>query len=258
MHTHSARLSRRGVALWMLCGFASQAMAWAADSADLPFSGDMRSASPAANTTDQLFDFDIPAQALDTALQRYGSLSRQPALYRAEIVNGQTATAVRGRYTPEAALRLLLEGTGLTAEKFDTGAGSAFILKMADNPAATAGARSPGLGSLNGYPGRVQARVWQALCSDPRTVPGGYRSLLRFQVDAAGQVQRARLIGSSGNARRDAALLAALQGVRMDGAPPPDMPQPVTMLLLPHDAGFGLRCEPESTPKTSAGRPDHG
>jgi TonB family protein len=236
----------------MLCGFASSALAGAADGADLPSSNDAQLASPSADTADQLIDFDIPAQPLDTALQRYGSLSRQPALYRAEIVNGQMAAAVRGRYTPEAALRLLLDGTGLTAEKFATGAGSAFILKVAGVPAVPP--HTTGLGSLAGYPGQLQTRVWQALCGDPRTVPGGYRSLLRFQVDAAGQVQRARLIGSTGNSRRDAAVLEALHRVHMDGAPPPDMPQPVTMLLLPHDAGFGLRCDHETT----AGRPDHG
>lgn len=252
MRTYSARLSRHGVALWMLCGFASSALAGAADDADLAFSSAAQLASPSANTTDQLFDFDIPAQPLDTALQRYGSLSRQPALYRAEIVNGQTAAAVSGRYTREAALRLLLDGTGLTAEKFTTGVGSAFILKVAGGQAAAS--RANRLGSLTGYPARVQARVWQALCGNPRTVPGGYRSLLRFQVDAAGQVQRARLIGSTGDARRDTAMLEALQRIHMDDAPPPDMPQPVTMLLLPHEAGFGLRCDHETT----AGRPDHG
>jgi TonB family protein len=240
----------------MLCGFASSTLAGAADGADLPiplpFSSHTQLVSPSADTADQLIDFDIPAQPLDTALQRYGSLSRQPALYRAEIVNGQMAAAVQGRYTPEAALRLLLAGTGLTAEKFATGTGSAFILKVAGAPAAAP--HTAGLGSLTGYPGRLQTRVWQALCGNPRTVPGGYRSLLRFQVDAAGQVQRARLIGSTGDTRRDAAVLEALQRVHMDGAPPPDMPQPVTMLLLPHDAGFGLRCDHETT----AGRPGRG
>lgn len=199
-------------------------------------------APTAPPTSAELFSFDIPAQPLADALQRYGSQVRRPALYRAEIVHGQTSAAVHGRYTPEAALRLLLEGSGLVAEKFDSGSGSAFVLKAASESVAVATAAAVGLRPLNGYPAALQNRIWQALCDNPRTVPGSYRALLRFQVDAAGQVLRSRLLGSTGDARRDAALLDIVQRVRMDSAPPADLAQPVTLLLLPHDAGFGLRC----------------
>lgn len=233
----------------MLCGFVAPAPAAPLDGHDLqPSNG----ATPASSPAGPLLDFDIPAQPLDAALQRYGSLSHQPALYRAEIVNGQTATAVHGRYTAEQALNLLLQGTGLTAEKFATGRDNAFILKA---PAASASAQSrkAGLGNLTGYPARLQTRVWQALCDNPRTAPGSYRSLLRFQVDATGRVARARMIGSTGDAGRDAAMLETLGHVRMDSAPPPDLAQPVTLLLLPNDAGFGRRCDQE----IAGGRPDH-
>jgi len=245
MRAVPGRLSRPGLALWMLCGFAAPAPAAPLDGHDLPPSTGV---APASAVVDPLLDFDIPAQALDAALQRYGSLSHQPALYRAEIVNGQMASAVHGRYTAEQALQLLLQGTGLTAEKFATGRDSAFILK-----AAPASSRQAGLGSLAGYPARLQTRVWQALCDNPRTAPGSYRSLLRFQVDAAGRIARARMLGSTGDAARDAAMLETLQHVRMDSAPPRGMAQPVTLLLLPTDAGFGRRCDQE----IAGGRPHH-
>ncbi len=67
--------------------------------------------------------------------------------------------------------------------------------------------------------------------------------MLRFQVDESGQIQRPRLIGSTGDTSRDAVVLEVLRHVRMDSAPTPDLEQPVTMLLLPHDAGFEVRCD---------------
>ena len=193
-------------------------------------------------TGEPRFDFDIPAQLLNDALQRYGAVARQPVLYRSEIVTGQISTAVHGRYTPEVALHLLLEGTGLSAEKFDMGQGSAFILKAASD--SVAGPSANGLGNRTGYLGLVQTRVWQALCGNLLTAPGRYRAVLRFQLDATGHVERPRLIGSTGDGRRDIAVLETLRDIRMDAAPPKDMPQPVTLLLFPHDAEFGLPCDP--------------
>ncbi|WP_281718022.1 TonB family protein [Pandoraea apista] len=191
--------------------------------------------------TEARIDFDIPALALTDALQRYGATARQPALYRSEILAGQISTAVQGRYSPEAALHKLLEGTGLTAEKFNMGQSSAFILKSASDSAAVP---SPnGLGNLTGYPGFVQARVWQALCGNPLTVPGRYRAVLRFELDASGHIQHPRLIGSTGDRRRDIAVLETLRDLHMDAAPPKDIAQPVTMLLLPRDAEFGMSCD---------------
>ncbi len=230
MQRPAARLNGRGAWVWALC---------------------ILTASTWARSEDAQFDFDIPAQPLITALQQYGSVAHKPALYRSEMLSGQASSPVRGRYAPEDALRRLLEGTGLVAEKFEHGTGSAFVLKLATSAPALRAAR---LGPLTGYPSLVQARVWQALCGNPNTRPGEYRSLLRFQVGAAGQVERPRLIGTTGDARRDAAVVATLQGVRMEGAPPADFPQPVTMLLLPYADGFARRCEAQGSAQP-AGQP---
>lgn len=224
-----------------VCGPASPS--WAADGTT-SLSGSAKSQPSAASsqTADALFDFDLPAQALIDALQHYGVLTRQPALFRSEIVEGRTSSAVSGRYSAEAALRLLLDGTGLVAQKFDHDAGGAFILKTAVD-AKGSGARVASLGSMRGYPGLIQTRVWQALCSNPRTAPGGYRSLLSFRVDASGQIQGVRLVTSSGDADRDAAMLDVLGHVRMGSPPPSELAQPVAVLLLPHAAGVTPRCD---------------
>ncbi|MGJ7526415.1 STN domain-containing protein [Variovorax sp. GB1P17] len=189
---------------------------------------------------EQALDFDIPAVALGDALKRYAAVTRQPALFRSEILLDLTSSAVRGLYAPDIALRLLLEGTGLVAEKVRTDSGVTLALKPAD--AASTVSRAAGIGSLAGYPSLVQAQVWEALCDDARTRPGAYRSLLRFEVDAMGQIRRPRLLGATGDASRDAAMLEILQGVHLAHAPPPDLPQPLTLLILPTDSRGGPRC----------------
>ncbi len=151
-------------------------------------------------------------------------------------------------------MRRLLEGTGLIAEKVDSGLDDAYVLK--ELGARTVTSRSGASKVDFDYGGWVQAQIWQALCADPRTAPGGYRSLLRFRVDAAGRIQGARMFRSTGDVDRDAAILATLQGVRVDRPPPPGMAQPLTMLVLPREPGGAQHCA-ASTP-TPAGRPEHG
>jgi len=72
--------------------------------------------------------------------------------------------------------------------------------------------------------------------------PGTASSVI---FDATGALQKPRLLTSTGNARRDAAVREALQRVRVDRAPPPAMAQPLTLVLLPRDAADpdAPRCE---------------
>lgn len=232
VRSHPFRLTCSGVALWILCGFAS---AWAVEGVQPP---------PAVSSqAGPLLDFDIPAQPLLAALNRYASLTSRPALVSSEAVAGRTSAAIRGRYPPETALRMLLEGTGLAAERIRSGPADAFVLKPARIVAAPLEAA---LARAGDYPGLVQARLWDALCADARTRPGNYRALLRFGVDGVGQVRQVQLLGSTGNAQRDAALRTRLEQVRMGDPPPPGMPQPLTMIVMPSDsisAGTAPRCD---------------
>ncbi|MDC8759660.1 energy transducer TonB family protein [Janthinobacterium fluminis] len=233
MPCYAARLSRLGAVLALLCGLAAPASA--ADGAAGP-------PPAAADAPGRLFDFDIAAQPLAAALNRYASLTERAALFRSEVVAGRTSSAVVGRFTPEAALSLLLAGTGLLAERASSGPADVFVLKA---QAAPASAMQTALASAGAYPGLVQARIWDALCAHAGTAPGAYRALLRFYVDGGGAVQRPRLLRSTGDARRDAAMLDALRRVRMAAPPPADMPQPLTVIVLPDErrvAGAGPHC----------------
>ncbi|MNR77989.1 hypothetical protein D3C72_86750 [compost metagenome] len=190
-------------------------------------------------SSEKLLDFDLPPQALTAALDQYAIVVGRPVVVRDALVQGRTSSAVRGRYTAEAALRILLLHTGLMAESVGTHTPDAFVLKPV--PTNTAGSGQAGLD--RSYDGLLQARVWEALCSDARTSPGNYRSILRFFVDQSGRVRKSRLVVGSGNAQRDAAILAVMSGVRLEAAPPADLAQPITLILLPGSVLAGPSCD---------------
>ena len=191
------------------------------------------------------FDFDIPAQPLDLALDRYAAGSQRPVLFPSELVVGRVSAPVRGRYLPEAALNLLLRGTGLVAEKGHGGPADAFVLSQADASTFVA-VPYAGIDALvrdTRFPALVQARIWRALCDDARTAPGAYRGLLRFRLDTDGRMQDVRLLASTGSARRDIAVVETLRTVQV-GRPPSDMAQqPLTMLIVPGDQPGMPRCD---------------
>jgi TonB family protein len=204
-----------------LCGFASSS--WADSSA--------------APEGAALFDFDIPAQPLVSALNRFADASGRSALFPGSLVAERHSSSVHGRYSAKLALQRLLEGSGLEVEEISSGKLTALILKpIPASPSVDAVARADA-DSLGGYENLIQARVWDALCAQRSTAVDSYRALLRFSVDASGRVQQARLLASTGDGRRDAALLEVLQGIQLDRAPPSGMRQPVTLLILPEQAG---------------------
>lgn len=219
--SHAATISRRGAALWMVCGLAAPVWAQAVDPAAGPVA--------AAGDATPLRVFDIPSQPLAAALTRYSALTDQPAVFASALVAGRVSAAMRGSYSPEAGLRLLLQGTGLGFEKISSGLGSTFLLREDDTsvPDMTLTA----FYQLQNYPGHLQARLRDALCADPVTMPGYYDTLFRFRLDHNGHVHDAVLLDSTGNARRDRALLAALQQVSVDAPPPSVREQPLTMRL---------------------------
>lgn len=201
--------------------------------------------SASSDTDEQLVDFNIPAQPLAGALDAYAVVSGRAAVFRSALVAGRTSSTVQGRYTAEAALRILLGGTGLLANEVGGGRLDAFVLKTAsaNAPAAsTAAQMHPATETLAAYDGVVQAHIWEAFCEDPRTTPGSYRALVRFGMDASGRVLRPRLLGSSGDRSRDAALLEILHRIDVDQPPPQGMPQPLTMLVLPRGQIAGQSC----------------
>jgi hypothetical protein len=205
------------------------------------------SSSFIAETDATLMAFDIPAQPLGQALRKYASISHLPAIAPSELLAGRTSSAVHGKYAAPEALQQLLVGTGLRVEPVPGGAAGGFILEPGEGTAMVPPLHASDIApDLDGYPALVQSRIWQALCARPQTAPGTYRLILRFEIDAIGQLQRVRVLGS-GDAVREAAVLAALQALRLDFPPPPAFPQPMTLLIETHAAAGGPSCDPRAS-----------
>ncbi|EGH17214.1 Ton-B dependent siderophore receptor, partial [Pseudomonas savastanoi pv. glycinea str. race 4] len=60
------------------------------------------------------FDFDIPAQPLNSALKELGRQGDLQILYNPDDVNGKFSGPVHGRLTPEQAVADLLKQAGVT------------------------------------------------------------------------------------------------------------------------------------------------
>lgn len=202
--------------------------------------------APQRRPHDARIAFDIAAQPLAAALEQYGRVTGLPVFFDAERVAGRHAAPVHGLFDAQAALDALLAGTGLVADDAGVGATTAFVLKLAPavpKPAQPIDAVRTAPATVDrGYDGLVQTRIWEALCAHPRAAPGGYRAAMRFVIDGTGRIAHAFLLHTSGDRARDDAILDALQKLRIDRAPPPDMAQPLTMLILPRSQTPGLEC----------------
>ena len=202
-----------------------------------------RPVQPATPSAAPLYSFNIAEQPLAAALEQYGELSGRPVFFDSSLVAGRTSTAVQGIYAPEAALRKLLDGTGLTLDYGATGQAEAFVLRAADPmPAAPLPDNSADTQNYRDYDGLLQTRIWQAFCESPLAGPGDYRTALRFSIDAAGRIIEARLLHSTGERDRDSAVLTILQTIQLDEPPPPEMAQPIYMVILPRGAIPGVEC----------------
>lgn len=190
--------------------------------------------------------FDIERQPLASALERYGALSGLPVFFDVALVEGRMATAVQGDYPAAAALQKLLEGTGIVAHPAGEGLRPAFVLQPAAPQAArqeAAPREAPQMRQVyRRFDGLVQTRIQEALCTSLIAAPGDFRAAVQFHIDKAGRVHQVRLLDSTGDSVRDAALLSALGELRLDWPPPEGMAQPVTLLIQPRRADRGDPC----------------
>ncbi|VVE75255.1 Ferripyoverdine receptor [Pandoraea anapnoica] len=201
-----------------------------------------RAAGP-GDTGSSPMNFEIPAQPLADALDRYAGLTHRPVVYPGDLAAGRMASAVHGWLTPEAALHMLLQGSGVSARKLRTPAGETFVLS--EIPAVDDGSPqgSPSLlANPQGFQAQVQAGILSALCADPNTTPGNYSALFQFRLDAEGYVRDVRLLDPTGSPSRDAAIVSVLAQLRM--APPsrPLAGRILTMAVLLQGPNVRAQC----------------
>jgi secretin/TonB-like protein len=175
--------------------------------------------------------FDIPAQSLTMALDAFCAAAGLQMFVDTGSIAGRRSAAVRGELTREQALQDLLAGTGLAARFVGDQGFTLASLSSAQADADISKSSSIVQQRFGGYSAVLQAALRKALCRSEETRPGAYRFLGRLWIGPLGIVSRAELVTSTGDSMRDAALVATLQGAVIGEVPPPDLPQPVTLLL---------------------------
>jgi hypothetical protein len=192
----------------------------------------MSIAAPAGAAAEMAFD--LPALPLKDALARFDAQTSLSVFYPSELAAGRTSHAVHGVLGAQAALHRLLQGTGLTAQAT---APDAFVLVAATPDAAAPAANAQTTGDApRAYDGLVQTRIYQALCARPALALGDYRLALSVRVGASGRVRQARLLDTTGDKRRDAAIVEAVQQVDL-GTAPDDADKPFVLLVRPVRCG---------------------
>ncbi|MEW6439022.1 MAG: TonB family protein [Pseudomonadota bacterium] len=192
--------------------------------------------SVSAGRPQETVSFNIAAQPLQSALDAYSAAAGFEVLYNSKLAFGRSTKGLMGVFTPKIGLKNLLKGTGLTVIYAGE---DAFAVVLA--PAAQSHAIKPP--AYRQYFGIVQASIASTFCGDTEIQPGTYRIAVKFWIDPDGQVRRPELLGSSRDSARDRAVSDALERVIVALPPPKEMPQPITMIIMPRSPQVTGDCD---------------
>ncbi|MDM8355861.1 STN domain-containing protein [Pandoraea communis] len=203
---------------------------------------------------DQPVLFDIERLPLRQALEGFFRAAGHSLLYDDAITAGKLAGPLKGEFTPEAALRTLLTGTGIVARRTAPTAwmlldGSGETGSADTNADAAAGAASATASAA--YYAALQRAVTRALCADPVTAPGSYRMALRLFIGSGDTIEKV-LLHPTGNALRDQRVQTRLSGLRLSLPLPSGVISPVTLIVLPREAAQSDDCAPPRKPVQDA------
>jgi len=185
-----------------------------------------------------LIHFDIPAQPLGSALERYGDATGREVLYDDTVGADRRSAPVAGAMTAEAAIDALLQGTGLAARFMADGTFALVPLAVTSRyeTAAEAALRRQ-------YYLRIRYSLRDALCAMPETRPGTYRLTALFWIGNTGQVARYERLASTGLPTRDRTVDLTLQRLAIGAPPPSGFEQPVLIMVSPERPGITADCE---------------
>jgi len=74
-----------------------------------------------SHAAEPMYQLDIPAQDLGSALKALGGTANEQVLFSEQAVAGKRSAPLKGEYSTEQALTLLLEGSGLRADRTESG-----------------------------------------------------------------------------------------------------------------------------------------
>lgn len=166
-------------------------------------------------------DFDIPAGPLDQALVSFGRQSGIGVSADAALTAGLRSGGLHGRYAADAALPVLLSGTGLVA-RID--AGTAIVQRPArDGVRATAPLRVQGEGEGETSPRGAQRdrKGYDDVYDlDLSTVYAGKAQIERYKGAAPADIFKGMVNVYSGDARNSGALDPNIRGIQGPGRVP--------------------------------------
>ncbi|MEA3390824.1 TonB C-terminal domain-containing protein [Sphingopyxis indica] len=185
--------------------------------------------------------YDIPAQPVAQAIAEFATVSGVNIIYRQSLAGARQSTPLSGVYAAPAALRHLLQGTGLSA-RF-TGPNSAVIFVEGQPPptdragnAVTASpsalhldmaeVRAPRLvgrrdpSAYNHYAQRVQTEIFERLKRDGAYEGRSFRIEIAVSVDPTGRIDEVRLMRGSSEPDWDARVRQILFGTLISSPPP--------------------------------------
>ena len=174
--------------------------------------------------------FDLPAQPLESALEAYSVASGWQVVYNASLAARRRSSDVKGDFTPDAALRALLAGTGLMPQ-YKAADGAILV----PDPMATlapddiADVVDP---SLKDYYGLVQTGLKRVLCASRQIRTGSYRIALEL-LDRIAHGDACGASGSTGRVDIDESFNRAVGRSPSGAAPPAGFSQPVVLLVTP-------------------------
>lgn len=194
--------------------------------------------SPATNER----RYDIPAGPVATAIAEFATVSGVNIIYQQSLAGERHSARLTGTFSAPAALRRLLEGTGLSA-RF-TSPTSAIIYVAGRSPerrsqaiASAAGTVSlrlemaevrapymigkPDRGAFNRYALTAQREILERLKKDGAYAGRRFRIEIGVAVDRAGRIADVTLLRPSGEAAWDERVRHLLVGETLS-APPPE------------------------------------
>ena len=196
----------------------------------------------AAQAESPRLSLDLPAQDLEHALQAYSRATGMAVLVDRELTRGRRSISVRGRFTAQEALAILLTGSGLMARYARS---DAFTLQLPDvsSPPVARGEAARRAARINSsYAAALQRAIEVSLCRSSLTRPGSFRALVQVWVNPQGGIEHSRLVSSTGDEQRDEALVRSLGTARVERPAPSSLRQPLTLLLMPDTTGTRMDC----------------
>jgi hypothetical protein len=163
------------------------------------------------------------------------------ALVDQELVAGRFSAAVKGHLSRDEALRILLAGNGLSVHFTSEDAFTVEPSERTTVQAPMANITRDGLRDRRSYFADLQDSLTRTLCRSADARPGLYRLGLQLWIGTDGSVLASHLLDSTGDDRRDAAIVEVV-GSAVVAAPPPQMPQPVTVVLRGHPESQSVDC----------------